>query len=126
LASTAYYGYSVNSLHIDEVRTSQETHLLTSRACYRVRFTILYVDYVPTSQETHLRVSTACYGGQIYFFIGIRCSYFTGNTYGNPCIVTGIALLTLHERLFVTEQPNNECYSKVCEIIVASSVTVFT
>jgi hypothetical protein len=40
---------------LDCVRTSQETYLWTSTACYGDSFTCLYVDDVRTSQETHLR-----------------------------------------------------------------------
>jgi hypothetical protein len=45
----------------DDVRTSQEAHLLASTACYGDNSLFLYVDDVHTSQETQLWVTTACY-----------------------------------------------------------------
>jgi hypothetical protein len=39
-------------LHVDDVRTSQETRLWVSTARYRDSFTSLYEDDVRTSQET--------------------------------------------------------------------------
>jgi hypothetical protein len=36
------------------MRTSQETHLWASTAWYGESFTFLYVDDVPTSQKTHI------------------------------------------------------------------------
>jgi hypothetical protein len=56
-ASTACYGHSFTFLYVDDVRISQETHLLASAVCYGESFTFLYVDDVRTSQETHLRTS---------------------------------------------------------------------
>jgi hypothetical protein len=49
-------------LYADDVRTSLETHLCASMACYGYSFTLLYVDGVRTSLETHLWAPTACYG----------------------------------------------------------------
>jgi hypothetical protein len=49
-------------LYVDDVRTSQKTHLWASTACYVDSFTMLYVDDVPTSQKTYLLASTICYG----------------------------------------------------------------
>jgi hypothetical protein len=49
------------------VRTSQETHLSVSAACYGDSFTILYVDYVRTSQENHLWAYPACYRDRFTF-----------------------------------------------------------
>jgi hypothetical protein len=40
--------------YVDDVRTSQETHLWASTACYGNGFTILYADNVRTSRETNL------------------------------------------------------------------------
>jgi hypothetical protein len=54
-------------LHVDDVRTSQETHLWAFTACYGDSFTCLYVD-VHTSQETHLWASKACYGESCAFY----------------------------------------------------------
>jgi hypothetical protein len=39
-------------LYVDDVLTSQGTHLWTSTACYMENFTFLYVDDVRTSQDT--------------------------------------------------------------------------
>jgi hypothetical protein len=58
----ACYGDSFTILHVDNVRTSQETHLWASMACYGNSFTTLHVDNVRTSQETHLWASMVCYG----------------------------------------------------------------
>jgi hypothetical protein len=93
LASTACYGDSFTFLYVDDVRTSEETHLLASTACYRSSFTFLniddvrttqktsvgfhgllrlelyflYIDDVRISQETHLWTSTACYRDNFTF-----------------------------------------------------------
>jgi hypothetical protein len=52
--SAACYGYSFTFLYVDDVRTTQETHIWTSTACYGDSFSILYVENVRTSQETRL------------------------------------------------------------------------
>jgi hypothetical protein len=54
------YRYSFTSLHIDDVRTSQETRLWATMAYYGDCFTSFYVDDVRTSQETCLWATTAC------------------------------------------------------------------
>jgi hypothetical protein len=41
-------------LYVDDVRTSQESHLWASTACYGDSFNLLYINDVRTSQETHL------------------------------------------------------------------------
>jgi hypothetical protein len=41
-------------LYVNDVGTSQETHLQSSTAFCRDIFTYLYIDDVLTSQETHL------------------------------------------------------------------------
>jgi hypothetical protein len=38
-------------------------------ASYGDSFTLLYIDDVRTSQETHLWVSTACYGFSFTFYM---------------------------------------------------------
>jgi hypothetical protein len=45
-------GDSFTILHLDDVRTSQETHLGASTACHGYSFSILHVDDISTSQET--------------------------------------------------------------------------
>jgi hypothetical protein len=46
--------------YVNDVRTSQETYLLASTACYGEIFTFLYVDvFVP--HRKHLRASAVCY-----------------------------------------------------------------
>jgi hypothetical protein len=45
-ASTTCYGDSFTILYVDEVRTSQETHVWASTTCYGDSFTVLYVDEV--------------------------------------------------------------------------------
>jgi hypothetical protein len=54
-------GDSFDSLYVDDVRTSEETLLWTSTACYGDSFNSLYVDDVRTSEESLLWTSTACY-----------------------------------------------------------------
>jgi hypothetical protein len=56
-------------LYVDDVRTSQETHLLASTAYYSDSSTLLYVDDVRTSQETHLLASRAYYGDSFTPFL---------------------------------------------------------
>jgi hypothetical protein len=58
----AFYWDSFTSCYVDDVRTSQETHLLAPTACYGDSFTSCCVDDVHTSQEAHLWSSTSCYG----------------------------------------------------------------
>jgi hypothetical protein len=60
-------GIDLFFLHVDDVRTSQETHLRASTACYEDNFTSVYVRYVSISQETRLGPSTACYGDSFTF-----------------------------------------------------------
>jgi hypothetical protein len=45
-----------------DVRTSQETHLWASTACYDDSVICLYVDHFRTLKEKHLPASMACYG----------------------------------------------------------------
>jgi hypothetical protein len=45
-------GVSFTYYYVDHVRTSQETHIWASTACYGHSFTFLYADDVRTSQET--------------------------------------------------------------------------
>jgi hypothetical protein len=52
-------------LYVDYVRTSKETHLWASTACYWDSFTFSYVDDVCTSQEA--QTSTAWYGDSFTF-----------------------------------------------------------
>jgi hypothetical protein len=53
--------------YVRDIRTSYETILWASMACYGDLFTLPYVDDVRTSQETHLLSSTACYGDNFTF-----------------------------------------------------------
>jgi hypothetical protein len=52
---------SFTFVYVDDVHTSQETHLWASTCCYGNSFAFLYVD-VRTTQETQLWASTGCYG----------------------------------------------------------------
>jgi hypothetical protein len=45
-------GIALNFLYVNYVRTSQETPIRASTACYGDSFTVLYVNDVRTSQET--------------------------------------------------------------------------
>jgi hypothetical protein len=51
--STACYGDRFAFLYVDDIRTSQKTHLLASKSYYGDGFTSLYVDDVCTWQGTH-------------------------------------------------------------------------
>jgi hypothetical protein len=53
--------------NVEGVRTSRETHICISTACYKDSFTFLYVYDVRTSEKTHLCISTACYGDSFTF-----------------------------------------------------------
>jgi hypothetical protein len=53
---------SFTFLYVKDVRTSQETHLWASTACFTDNFTFLYLEDVRTSQETYLQAHTAYYG----------------------------------------------------------------
>jgi hypothetical protein len=54
------------TFYADDVRTSQETHLLVSKISYGESFTF-YVDNVRTSQETHLLVFKVLTGRVLRF-----------------------------------------------------------
>jgi hypothetical protein len=65
-------GDSFTLLYVDDVRTSQKTHLWAPTACYGNSFTFLYVDDVRTSQETHTGLHGLLRGGLlVYLFISI-------------------------------------------------------
>jgi hypothetical protein len=70
---------SFTSLYVDDVRTSQETHLWASKACCWDSFTFLYVDDVRTSPERHLWACTSRYGDRFYslYIDYVRTSQFT-------------------------------------------------
>jgi hypothetical protein len=76
-ASTACYRDSFTVLHVDDVRTSQETQ--DSTACYGDTSTLLYIHDVRTSQET--QDSTACYGDSFnfYFYSSVSVSRMVCN-----------------------------------------------
>jgi hypothetical protein len=57
----------------DYIRTSQEA--LTFTACYGDSFTFSHVDDVRTSQETHLWASTACYRNRFTFHFFLFYEY---------------------------------------------------
>jgi uncharacterized protein YcgI (DUF1989 family) len=67
-AFTACYGNSFTSLYMDDIRTSKETHLWASMDSYRESSTLLYVDDVRTSLKTHFRASTARCGDNFAFY----------------------------------------------------------
>jgi hypothetical protein len=60
-------------LHVDDVRTSRETHLWTSTVCCGDSFT--FYD-VRTLQETHLWASTAYYGDIFILLYWNMCASF--------------------------------------------------
>jgi hypothetical protein len=49
------------SLHVDDVHTSQETHVWASTSCYKDSFSFIHIDDIRMSQESHLWTSTVCY-----------------------------------------------------------------
>jgi hypothetical protein len=53
-------------LYVHDIRTSQETCLWTSTACYGVNIT-LYIYYAHTSQERHFWTSKVSYGFSFTF-----------------------------------------------------------
>jgi hypothetical protein len=59
-ASTNCYGDCLTFLYIEDVGTSQETHVWTYIACYKDSFTFSHIEDVRTSQETHVW-TTPCY-----------------------------------------------------------------
>jgi hypothetical protein len=76
-ASTAYYGDSFIFLYVNDVPTSQETRLWAFTACYEDSFTFTYVDYVPNLQETHLQASKACNRDSFTFYFTLSVeTYF--------------------------------------------------
>jgi hypothetical protein len=105
-------GNSFTFLYADDVRTSQETHILVGialpfyiqmmflpqkkhMACYGNSFTFLYADDVSASKETHGLLRR-----WLYFLIYRRCSHLKGNT--RP--VTEITLLFYMQVMFVSQR----------------------
>jgi hypothetical protein len=74
----ACYGDTFNFLYVDDVRTSQETHLWASTSCYGDTLTILYVDDV-VPHKKHIYGLPRPVTGIALLFIFIRCSYLTRN-----------------------------------------------
>jgi hypothetical protein len=62
------YGNNFTFAYVDDVCTSQETHLRDSTPCYGNNLTFAYVDDVRTSEGTYLWDSTACYRNSFTFF----------------------------------------------------------
>jgi hypothetical protein len=63
-------------------------------ACYGDSHHFLYkVEDVGTSQETHLWLSAACYGDSFNFFMQMIFVPYRKHTYGLPQPVTRIALI---------------------------------
>jgi hypothetical protein len=77
--------------YVVDDRTSQELHLWASTTCYWDGFTILYVDDIRNSQETPVSLHDLL-REWLCFFISRLFSYLTGNTYGPPRPVKGMAL----------------------------------
>jgi hypothetical protein len=51
----ACYSNSFTFVHVDDVRTTQETYPYASMACYSDSFTFVHVDDVRTTQKTPIR-----------------------------------------------------------------------
>jgi hypothetical protein len=58
----------INFLYIGDVRTSQETHLWTSTACYKASFTF-YIGVMSVPHRKHVWASTACYRDRLTFYM---------------------------------------------------------
>jgi hypothetical protein len=57
-ASTAFYRDNFTSLYVDDVHTSQETHVWASTACYEDSFTFyMWIIFVPHRKH----ISMVCY-----------------------------------------------------------------
>jgi hypothetical protein len=68
--------------------------VLSSTHRERERCYIFTVDDVRTSEETHLRDSTSGYGASLnFFYMGMMFVLHRKHTYGPPLPATGIALL---------------------------------
>jgi hypothetical protein len=66
-ASTPLRGDNLTFLYVYDIHASQEAHLWASTPRYGDRFTFSYVDSVHSSEETHLWASTTCYGVRFAF-----------------------------------------------------------
>jgi hypothetical protein len=65
----AFYRDSFNFCYVDDVRTSQETHLWASMASYKDKLAFCYVYDVRTSDEIYLWASVACYMDSFTFYM---------------------------------------------------------
>jgi hypothetical protein len=92
-ASTACYRDSFTFLYLYYLRTSRETHLCASTTCCGEGFTFLYVDDVRTSKETHLCAFKACYRDSFTFYMQAMFVPQRKHTCVTPRLVTGIVLL---------------------------------
>jgi hypothetical protein len=73
------YVDSFTFMYVDDFRTSQETQLWVSTACYKDSFTVIHVYDVRTSQETQLWAST----GWLYF--NLECGLGINSPYASKC-----------------------------------------
>jgi hypothetical protein len=72
-------------------------HLWAYTASYEDSFTFLFIDCVRTSRETYLWISTACYAHN-FIFVCMLMAFVPHRThfYGSPQLVTEIALLVYY------------------------------
>jgi hypothetical protein len=88
-------------LYVGSVRTSHETYVRASTACYEDSLTFLYLDGVRTSQETHIRACTTCYGVSFTLYMKMMFVPHRRHTYGPPRPVTWIVLLFYIPVMFI-------------------------
>jgi hypothetical protein len=67
-ASAACYWNSFTFLYVNNIHTSQETHMWAFTVCYGDSFTFC-MDIVRTSHEVHLWASTVCYGNSFTILV---------------------------------------------------------
>jgi hypothetical protein len=77
--------------NVDDVRTSQKTHLRATTCCYGDSFTFSYIDDFRTSQGTHL--GPWFLTGRALLFHMMTFVRHRRHAYGPPRSVTEIALL---------------------------------
>jgi heterodisulfide reductase subunit C len=61
--------FSFTFVYVDNVRTSQETHLWACTACYGDSYAFVYVYNVRISQGNTLWTCTACYGVAVHLYM---------------------------------------------------------
>jgi hypothetical protein len=90
-------GITLLSSHVDDVRTSQETLIWSSRACYEYSFTFyMWMMFVPDRKHTYWPPRSVTGIALLFYYIFHMWMMFVphrNHTYWPPRPVTGIALL---------------------------------